>query len=330
MILVFIERKYKISWKIDKGKRIIPPEKKGYIMADPIGIDHLSADRIWSESVYADCVSEDGQSGFIVRLCRYPEQNTAWLWAHAFFPRGLLAYNDHYLPCSGGRTGVEESDVTYTLTGEPSVAFKRLGPRDQPRGARVNCLVMAHQDPEAVNGPGPESLHIEAELLPQHPPWRPNQYRSEWLGDVKGTIGTGDSRIEIQGLGHWHEQHQKAPRFQIPFTYLSLRGPNLALIATAIKGDDRGHVLRGAQITRVTSIVIDPPGKRRSLLITLEDGSTLRGEISTTHDYTVPIYDQRRPGTLVTALIKGERLSGCVNDWRNAVQSSTFNVKISG
>lgn len=284
-------------------------------MADPKGIDHLSADRIWSESVYADCVSEDGQSGFIIRLCRYPEQNTSWLWAHAFFPGRLLAYNDNYLPCPEGITRVEESDVSYSLMGEPSAAFKRMGPRDQPQGARVTCAVMAHPDPEAVTGPGPLSLQIEADLLPRHHPWRPNKYRSEWLGEVKGTVVSGDSRVEIQGLGHWHEQHQKAPRFQIPFTYLSLRGPKLALIATAIKGDDRGHILQGSQISRVISIAIDPPGKRRSLLITLEGGSTLPGELATTHDYTVPIYNQRRPGTLVTALVGGERLSGCVNDW---------------
>ena len=170
-------------------------------MADPKGIDHLLADRIWSESVYADCVSEDGQSGFIIRLCRYPEQNTSWLWAHAFFPGHLLAYNDNYLPCPNGITRVEESDVTYALTGEPSVVFKRMGPRDQPLGARVTCAVTAHPDPEALNGPGPISLQIEAELLPRHHPWRPNKYRSEWLGEVKGTLVTGDSRVDNTRIG---------------------------------------------------------------------------------------------------------------------------------
>ncbi len=35
-------------------------------MTDKRGLNYFSADRIWSESVYADCVSEDGQSGFIM------------------------------------------------------------------------------------------------------------------------------------------------------------------------------------------------------------------------------------------------------------------------
>lgn len=285
-------------------------------MTDYKGIDHLPAERIWSESVYADCVSEDGQSGFIVRLCRYPEQNTAWLWAHAFFPGKLLAYNDNYLPCPGGITRVEEADVTYSLSGDPSVLFKRIGPRDQPSGGKVSGAVMAHPDPDAANGPGTVSLQIEAELHPRHPPWRPNKYRSEWLGDAEGKLVTGDSRVEIRGLGHWHEQHQKAPRWQVPFTYLTLRGPNLALILTAMKGDDQGFILRGSEISRVISIAIGPPGPRRSCQFTLEDGSRLSGEIMTTHQYTVPIYGRRRPGTLVTAEVGGERLSGCVNDWQ--------------
>ena len=38
----------------------------GYFMTDKRGLNYFSADRIWSESVYADCVSEDGQSGFIM------------------------------------------------------------------------------------------------------------------------------------------------------------------------------------------------------------------------------------------------------------------------
>jgi hypothetical protein len=284
-------------------------------MADHKGIDQLSGGRIWSESVYADCVSEDGQSGFIIRLCRYPEQNISWLWAHGFLSGKILAFNDNYLPCPGGITRVEESDVVYALSGEPSVVFERMGPRDQPRVGRVACEVMTHPDPKAVNGPGSEFLQIKAELLPRHHPWRPNQYRSEWLGNIEGEIVTTESRIEIRGLGHWHEQHQKAPRFQIPFTYLSLRGPHLALIATVMKDDISGHVLQGSEVFKMTSIAIDPPGKKRGFRFTMADGSHHRGKITAIHEYSVPIYDQRRPGTLVTAEAEGEKLSGVVNDW---------------
>jgi hypothetical protein len=284
-------------------------------VTDKKGIDHFSADRIWSESVYADCVSADGQSGFIVRLCRYPEQNTSWLWVHIFLPGKIYAFNDNYLSCPEGRTRVEEEDIIYSLPDNPAVFFKREGPRDNPLAARVSSRVMAHWEAHAPGGNGPVPIRVEAGFRPRHNSWRPNKFRSEWLGSVEGKIWIDRSEIEIQGLGHWHEQHQKAPRWQVPFTYLSLRGRNLALIATAIRNDDRGFVFRGSHITKVTSISVDPPAEVRLIKLQLEDGSQIRGEISRTHEYSVPIYETRRPGTLVRAEVEGERLSGCINDY---------------
>lgn len=284
-------------------------------MTEKKGIDQFSIDRIWSESVYADCVSDDGQSGFIIRLCRYPEQNTSWLWVHVFLSGKIYAFNDNYLSCPGGRTRVEEEDITYSLPGEPAVVFKREGPRDRPLTARVSSQVMAYRNAHAPGGAGPLPIRVGAGFRPRHTPWRPNQYRSEWLGSVEGKIRIENSEMEIQGLGHWHEQHQKAPRWQVPFTYLSLRGQNLALIATAIPNDDRGFVLRGTQVTKVTSISVEPPGDERFFKFDLEDGSQIRGKMSRTHDYSVPVYDTRRPGTLVRAEVEGETLSGCVNDY---------------
>jgi hypothetical protein len=265
--------------------------------------------------VYADCVSEDGLSGFIIRLGRYPEHDTSWLWSHCFLSGKMHAFNDHYLPCPEGSTRVEGEDATYSLPGEPSVLFKRSGQRNKPAGASVRCRVMAHPEPHAPYGNGPIPLYIEVELLLLHQPWRPNKYRSEWVGEVKGKINIAGSVSEIHGLGQWHEQHQKAPRWQTPFIYITLRGRDLAVIATAMRGDDAGHVLRGSDILRVSSITIDPPGRTRNFTFDLEDGSQVRGKLETTYEYSVPIYDKRRPGTLVTAEVEGEKLSGCVNDW---------------
>lgn len=284
-------------------------------MAEKKGIDHLSGDRIWSESVYADCVSADGQLGFIVRMARYPEYDTSWIWAHCFLPGKVYAFNDHYLPCPEGSTTVESEDTTYSLAGEPSVLFQRKGQRDRPSIARLSCRVMAHREPHAPYGKGPVPLRIEAELQPRHNPWRPNKYRSEWVGNIKGKIEIAGSVIGIHGLGQWHEQHQKAPRWQTPFTYMTLRGRDLALIATAIEGNDAGHVLRGSDIFKISSISVDPPGRKRDFTFDLEDGSQIRGKLETTFEYSVPIYDKRRPGTLVKAEVNGEKLSGCVNDW---------------
>lgn len=181
-------------------------------MADKNGIDHLAGNRIWSESVYADCVSEGGLSSFIIRLGRYPEQDTSWLWAHCFLSGKVYAFNDHYLPCPEGSTLVEDEDATYFLAGEPSVLFERRGHRDRPAGAGVRCRVTVHQEPHAPYGNGSIPLSIEAGLQALHQPWRPNKYRGEWVGEIKGKIEIAGSVSEIHGLGQWHEQHQKAPR----------------------------------------------------------------------------------------------------------------------
>lgn len=279
------------------------------------GIDHLAHERIWSESVYADCVSPDGTTGIMLRLCRYPNQSTSWLWAFAFLPEKIYGYNDHYLPCPDEVSPVEEPELTYEQTGESTAIFHRKGSRDVPLGAYVSVAVRAHGGSQAPHGQGTESMRIEADLHPRHLPWRMNRYRSEWIGEVEGTIWIGESDFKIQGLGHWHEQHQKAPRWQVPFTYISLRGEDLSLIGSAMEPNDLGHVVGSSDPKKIIKIETDPPADHRNIRLTLEDDSTLEGSIKTIHRYLVPVYTRWRPGTLVTARIGEHELSGCVNDW---------------
>ena len=284
-------------------------------MSESKGIDHLIGQRIWSESVYADCVSPDGSAGLMLRLCRYPNQETAWLWAFAFLPGRIYSYNDHYLPCPDEISQVESPDLTYEQAGPVSAVFRRDGSRDTPQGAHVSISVKGHRGPRAPHGQGGLPMTIEADLVPEYPPYRPNKYRSEWIGKVRAVLTVEGETIEIQGLGHWHEQHQKAPRWVTPFTYISLRGPDLALVGTAMEADNAGFAVGPFQTTSLKSIEIDPPNKRRGLRLVLKDDTVLDGSVTTVHDYLVPIYRANRPGTLVTARIGEHRLSGCVNDW---------------
>ena len=282
------------------------------------GIDSLAGQRIWSESVYADCVSPDGLSGMMLRLCRYPNQQTSWLWAFLFLPGKIFGFNDHYLPCPDEVSPVEAPDTVYVHLDENDEAvFQRLGSRDAPDGARVFIRLKAHElaKTAAPHGPGDRPLRIEAALKPGHAPWRPNRYRSEWVGPALATVWLNGMPFELRGLGHWHEQHQKAPRWQRPFVYISLRGPELAFVGTAMESEDAAFVVRSGRVTRVASIRIDPPARVRGLEVTLEDGGRLEGTITTTHEYLVPIYAAQRPGTLATARLNGHDLSGCVNDW---------------
>jgi hypothetical protein len=131
---------------------------------------------------------------------------------------------------------------------------------------------------------------------------------------VRGEALVDGARAEMRGLGQWHEQHQEQPRFLRPFTYVTLRGERLAFVLTRGPLRATGYARRDGVVTAVTAFDIDPRGPVRRFRLELEDGSKLEGEARTTHDYSVPIYDMRRPGTVVVARVDGQQLSGCIND----------------
>jgi hypothetical protein len=279
------------------------------------GIDLVADERIWSESVYADCVSSDGRMAVMIRLCRYPEYSTSWLWAFCFTPQEIYGYNNNYLPCNNEISLVEDPDLEYIHLGQGEAKFKRFGPRDSPIGAHVAVDVKAYKGSKVPQNLGPLSMQIKADFTPKHRPWRLNRYRTEWISEAKITIKIDDMDFKYQGHGHWHEQHQKAPRWKTRFIYISLRSKNLSLIGSATEPNDAGFVVNSSKRTRIIKITIDPPSKNRNITIKLEDNSILEGEIHTIYDYLVPVYTQWRPGTIITAQIGKEMLSGCVNDW---------------
>lgn len=262
----------------------------------------------------ADCVSPDGTTGFYIRLCRYPNQSTAWLWVFAFTPKRIYAFTDHYLPCSGDVSSVEEPDVIYAIQGGAAAVLRREGPRDNPSAAYVSVSVKAQLNPDPRHGMGTEDVHIEAVMHSRYLPQRPNPQRSEWLGKVEATFKLPDLNLRVHGFGHWHEQHGTSARWQSPFTYISLRGENLCLMALTSTTGSTGHVHSSAGSTTVSSFEIDPPADDRTFLLTLEDGSALEGTMNVVHRYSVQIYSIRQPRSLVTARVANEILSGCVND----------------
>ncbi len=278
------------------------------------GIDHLRDQQLWSESVYLDCVSADGETGFVVRLCRYPTERTAWLWAHVFLPGKVYAYTDHYLPCDGQVTPVDSDRVVYRLESDADMSMTRAGRRESPSAASVSISAMPHEEAHPEHGEGGHELNLVATFEPLGASGTTVPGRVELLGRVKVSADLDGAELKFEGLGQWHEQHQEQPRFLRPFTYCTLRGDHLAFVVTRGPLRATGYVRRDGVNTPVTGFDIDPRGPRRSFRLELADGSELRGEARTTHGYSVPIYDTRRPGTLVVAEVEGEHLSGCIND----------------
>jgi hypothetical protein len=288
-------------------------------------IDHLQDRELWSESVHLDCFSPDGQTGFSVRLCRYPTERTAWLWCFVFAPDGVYMYNDNYLECGDQKTSVEDASIAYTPADPDLALFHREGTREAPDHARVVMDVLAHAgvyDPPY--GPGSTPVRLEATFRPGGPSASTKPGRVEFFGEVHGTARAGGRTIDFSGLGQWHEQHLTEPRFRNRFVACSLRGPGLEIVTTAYEdGRSWGYVTRGEErlaVRRFTSrdLSLDPVGASRMLEIELEDGTVLKGRADAAHLYTVGIYGMRRPSSVAVAEFDGRRVSGWINEMTDA------------
>ena len=274
------------------------------------------SDSVWSESVYLDAVSPDGTSGLVLRLGRYPSLRTAWVWAHVFTAEGGVGFNDQQVACDQTVVAVEDPDVTYS-NADGSASFHRDGPRGAIRSGHAAVRVAAHEGTTVPDGPGSIPLVVDATFTPHGVlPGAGNlPGRTEEHGTVRVRASWPGGGLDLEALGQWHEQHQDAPRFQVPFTYLTVRGAGLSLVAIVGPKASGGIVRRKGEGLRATAVRIAAPADERELVADLDDGSTLIGLLRTTHRYSVPIGDRRRPGTLVTGTLDGTPVSGCANHW---------------
>lgn len=88
----------------------------------------------WAESAYLDALTDDGQTGFVMRLARYPGHAVSWFWLHLFLPEGVVGYNDNALPLIGPpeATPLDAADVTHEMAGDNAGFVRRVGVRTSP------------------------------------------------------------------------------------------------------------------------------------------------------------------------------------------------------
>jgi len=269
-----------------------------------------------SEAVYADCVSDDGRRGFVVRLCRYPEAGFAWMWCHLFADGQTFASTGHTLACDGPTTDLSADPTGYALEWpEGTVRFERLGDRTAPERCTISVRCAAHRARHAPHGSGPVAVHLDAVFRPSSRAVSNLAGRTEALGTLEGHAVVDGQTIRFSGRGQFHEQVQTAPRFTTPFTYLTLRGTDLGFIAIRLREQGRGFLLRADTTTEIVRIGLSPPGSVRQLELEDRSGNRIVGELVTTFDYSIPVFDGCRPGTLVAGTLDGQRVSGCVNDY---------------
>ena len=288
------------------------------------GIGFDITEPIWSESVALFVTSADATEAVSLRLCRYPEAGTAWLWAHVFTTDGAWSYNVDHLPCAGSVTDVDAADATYAIDG---ATFTRSGPRDAATGGAVAVQVDAHPGADAPDEEGTTPVRIHGTFTPAGTGGGTLPGRSELLGQAEIAVELPDRTVTVAGAAQFHEQHQSNPRFVVPFTYASLRGPALSLVALvaprasggfAIHHDRAGVDAGEPRLVTFREARLSEPddGAHRVELIAEDPADTLRGDARVVHSFTIPLYGRPWWGPLVTADLDGKPVSGSVNRWR--------------
>ena len=264
-----------------------------------------------SEAIYLDAVSDDGASGFIARLCRFPEYQMAWLWLHVFHHGHVHSFTHHEIPC--GMEPVDESagEVVYEAG---DFRFIRTGDRFSPGEVTVSASALLHSGPDSPHGNGTLPCELRAMFTPALAGVASREGRSEVLGVTRGAIVLGDVRIELEARGQFHEQIQQDPRFNRPFSYATLRGPDAGCIFIRGVRGAVGSLILNNQPHAIQAVRLDPPGTIRRMEILIDGAEPVRGEAVATYQYDIPIFHMTRPGSLVTAELAGHRLCGCIND----------------
>src|SRR4051812_7827966 len=167
----------------------------------------------YSESVYLDCVTPDGATGFVTRLALHPDEACSWLWLHVFLEGQAYGFNRQDLPAAPPSAGTGR----YALPDR--ARFERTGER-----ATVEVEGPALDGASVAAGDGPHRVRLEASFEATAAAGSNGPGRTERLGLVEASVTVDGTPHHISGRGQFHEQHQDAPRFTVPFTYCTLRG----------------------------------------------------------------------------------------------------------
>lgn len=281
----------------------------------------------FTESTLLDVVSDDGRSGFMVRIARHVDEGVAWLWLVTFGPEGVHGFVDDELPISSTRTPDNGSSARYEVNlpkTHGSVGWiVRAGHASRIDGGSCEIRVNGHHGPDVPRGPGSTEMALSASFSPLFEAAGSNlPGRTESIVRVEADIEIGGKTSSVSGLGQFHEQLQDAPRFDTPFTYVSLRNDNAALVA--LRGPRAGGgVLHSptsaSQFVGFEMDSLDPAtlvSPRRFSGGTSEgDLLMVTGEITPVVTYSVPILGGRRPSAIVTGSLNSTRVTGFVNDW---------------
>jgi hypothetical protein len=283
--------------------------------------------QLWTESTLLDVVDEEGRTGFMLRIARHVDEGVAWLWLVTYGPEGVHGFVEDTFACSPARTADDGSSARYEVqlpTTHGSLGWiSRIGSAAKVTGGSCEVRVRGHRGPDIAHGPGGTEMAIRASFAPVFGGAGSNlPGRTESVVRVVAEIEVGGMARSISGLGQFHEQLQGAPRFDTPFTYLSLRSSERALVA--LRGPRAGGgVLHGrGSVVPIMGFEIDPldpaapeRGRRFSSGESTGVSGVVVGSVTPMVTYSVPVLHGRRPSAIVVGTLNGSRVSGFVNDW---------------
>lgn len=281
----------------------------------------------FTESTLLDVVSDDGGAGFMMRIARHVDEGVAWLWLVTFGPEGVHGFVDDELPCNSMRTQDNGSQARYEVNlprTHGSVGWiMRTGSPVHIDGGKCEIKVNGHCTSDVPRGPGSTEMALTASFFPLFGAAGSNlPGRTESIVRVEADIEISGKSHSISGYGQFHEQLQDAPRFDTPFTYVSLRSAEVALIALrgpragggVILTRSSGEPFMGFRISAHDPAV--PLAERLFECGEANDDSFLAtGSVTPIATYSVPILGGRRPSTVATGNLNGTHVSGFVNDW---------------
>jgi hypothetical protein len=250
-------------------------------------------------SAYVDLVNPDGQRALIVRVSHDPEANRAELWVHLFLDGRLFAHmSAHPCPPIATRfTGNEHQYVAFDL-----------------EQARLRLMVQADETDRAVFGAGSIPLAVTLAWSSDQRRGSNLRGRNEQLVMANAQVTVGELSVEFQGWGHQHTQVQEAPRFSVPFTYLSLRGDRAGLVGLLAPGIERGFGQLCGESLDIAGLSIDAPAMERRLRLNTP-GQPIEGLLQQTYRYWIPMGGTWRDGSIVKGHLGQACVSGVINDF---------------
>jgi hypothetical protein len=280
---------------------------------------HIEGVTTWSESVMVLYFDADLRNGLSLRLSRYPDLGTTWVWCHVICDGMLYSYTNHDLPCAADHKRADDTLATYEVPGL-QVRMTRSGTSADMTALSFSAQVAAHRGGKGVDGRGNIPVQLDGIFHPG--PLRAGSPagRFERTGHVEAELAVRGRAVSLSGVAKAHEQTQTAPRFDAPFTYAMLWGPDASLTgllsATRRYGDYDGPGGDRA----ITNFAAEASAPTRRFEAQLDDGSHIAGTARTAFSFDVPVFSRQWHGHVVAGAIEGHPVVGMINDWRPELQ----------